>query len=180
MADGPSLPIALTFAGLAGETRPATEPGVLAPEVGVALRAFFDAHPAVAAAHFELALSEAGDDLEFAGGMLLDAAGSPLGAGRDGERAGAEFRRLLRHDPQLAALPIALTIAFGGIDQAFRIDREATGAAPATPAVRDPAAAARDDARAAARERAQLRTRDERYDQRDELPDRFDGIDEPA
>ncbi len=180
MADAPSPPISLTFAGLAGETRPPAEPTVLPTEAGAALRAFFDAHPAVAALRFELALSEAGDDLEFAGGLLLDAAGAPLRGGREAERAGAAFRRLLRTDPHLAQLPVALTVAMGGIDHAFEIARTATGAEPATPVAADPAEQARGEAREHARERARLRARDERFDQRDELRDEFDGVDPPG
>jgi hypothetical protein len=51
-----------------------------------------------------------------------------------------------------------------GIDHAFRITREATGAA-APPGASDDA-----DVRAARRERARLVARDARFDQRDTLP----------
>jgi hypothetical protein len=133
MADGPTLPVMLTFAGLAGETRTPAEPTVLAPEVGEALRRFFDAHPAVAAVRFELALDEAGEDIEYAAGTLHDAAGVALRDGREAQRAGAAFRQLLRQDAALAALPVALVVAMGGIEHTFVIHREATGAAPADP-----------------------------------------------
>ncbi len=161
----PQLPVALTFAGLAGEATAPTAPTALPREAGEVLRAFFEAHPAVAYVQFEIALTEDGDDLEFAGGTLHRDGGELLGGGREAERAAADFRRLLRTDPHLAALPVALTVAMEGIDHAFRIAREATGAA-APPGVSDDA-----DARAAQRERARLAARDARFDQRDALPD---------
>lgn len=174
--DGPQPPIALTFAGVAGEARPDTEPTVLPAAAGAALRAFFDAHPAVAALGFELALDEAGDALEYAGGTLHALGGAPLRPGRDAERAGAAFRRLLRAERTLAELPTRLAVALGGIDHAFRIAREATGAGPVEPVPGGDVAGDRagDRAgapRAAARERARLRAQDERWDQRDPLPD---------
>jgi hypothetical protein len=129
------------------------------------LRAFFEAHPAVAAVQFEIALTEDGEGLEFAAGTLHGDGGEPLRDGRDADRAAGDFRRLLRTDAHLAALPVALAVAMSGIDHAFRIAREATGAAP-------PQAASDDaDGREARRERARLAARDARFDQRDALPD---------
>ena len=166
MADGPSqLPVAITFAGLAGEPAPSPSPTAMATEAGEALRAFFEEHPIVEAVQFELALNEAGDDLEYAGGHLLDAAGAPLRDGREAGRAGEAFRKLLRTDPRLAGLPVALVIAMEGIDHTFRIARDATGAS------RPPGETADPDARAALRERRRLAERDARFDQRDPLPD---------
>jgi hypothetical protein len=161
----PHLPVALTFAGLAGEAPAPTAPTALPREAGEVLRAFFDAHPAVAAVQFEIALTEDGEDLEFAAGTLHADGGELLRGGREAERAAADFRRLLRTDAHLAALPVALVVAMAGVDHAFRIAREATGAAP-------PAGASDDaDVRAARRERARLAARDARFDQRDALPD---------
>jgi hypothetical protein len=166
----PHLPVALTFAGLAGEAPAPTAPTALPREAGEALRAFFEAHPAVAAVQFEIALTEDGEDLEFAAGTLHGDGGELLGGGRAAERAAADFRRLLRTDAHLAALPVALVVAMGGLDHAFRIAREATGAAPAPGAA--PGAPDDDaDVRAARRERARLAARDARFDQRDALPD---------
>lgn len=162
-----ALPVALTFAGLAGA--PATPAGttgappVMPAAAGEALRAFFDAHPAIAYLQFEIALNEEGDDLEFAHGTLHVDGGSPL-AGREAQRAGHALRRLLRHDPALAALPIALVVAMEGTEHTFRIAREATGAEPAAGQSADP------DERAIARERARLDER-ARWDQRDEIRD---------
>ena len=170
MADGPpDLPVALTFAGLAGEAEvaegmPARAPTVMARAAGEALRDFFEAHPAVELVQFEIALSEDGDDLEFAGGTLHAEGGAPLRDGREARRAGEAFRRLLRADPHLAALPVALVIATGGVEHTYRIARDATGARRPEG---EPAAAA---ARAGARERARLAERDARFDQRDDLP----------
>ena len=161
----PGLPVDLTFAGIAGEAATPAAPTVLAREAGEALRAFFEAHPAVAYVQFELALTEDGDDLEFAGGTLHRDGGELLRDGREAERAAGDFRRLLRTDPHLRALPVALAVAMEGIDHAFRITREATGAAT-PPGVSDDA-----DVRAAQRERARLAAHDARFDQRDALPD---------
>lgn len=167
VADGPSqLPVAITFAGLAGEPAPSPSPTAMPTAAGEALRAFFEAHPEVEAVQFELALNEAGDELEYAGGLLLDAGGAPLRTdGREARRAGEAFRKLLRTDPHLAALPVALVIAMEGIDHTFRIARDATGAS------RPPGEAADADARATTRERRRLAERDARFDQRDPLPD---------
>jgi hypothetical protein len=161
----PHLPVTLTFAGLAGEATAPTAPTALPREAGEVLRGFFEAHPAVAAVQFEIALTEDGDDLEFAAGTLRGDGGELLPGGREAERAAADFRRLLRTDAHLAALPVALVVAMAGIDHAFRITREATGAAP-PPGASDDA-----DVRAARRERARLVARDARFDQRDTLPD---------
>jgi len=169
MADGPpDLPVTLTFAGLAGEAdvdEAARPPTVMPRAAGEALRAFFEAHPAVEFVQFEIALSEAGDDLEFAGGTLHAAGGAPLREGREARRAGEAFRHLLRADPHLAALPVALVIGTGGVEHTYRIVRDATGA-------RRPEGESADaDERAAVRERARLKERDARYDQRDDIPD---------
>jgi hypothetical protein len=161
----PSAPVALSFAGLGGEAAAPTAPTALPREAGEVLRAFFEAHPAVAYLQFEIALTEDGDDLEFAGGTLHRDGGELLREGRDAERAAADFRRLLRADPHLAALPVALVVAIEGIDRAFRITREATGAA------QPPGASEDADVRAARRERGRLAERDARFDQRDVLPD---------
>ena len=158
----PDAPTELTFAGRAGVANDATGPAVLGPEVADVLCAFFTAHPLVDVVQFELALSEDGDDVEFAGGMLLGIDGTPLREGREAQRAGEAFRRLLR-DPHVAALPIHLAVAMEGIDHTFRIAREATGAPPAEGQRR-----AGED-RESARERARLEARDERWDQRDEV-----------
>ncbi|MDF1503658.1 hypothetical protein [Roseisolibacter sp. H3M3-2] len=163
----PQLPVALTFAGVAGAPASGGAPTVLPAELGETLRAFFDAHPTVAWVQFEIALSEDGESLEFAGGTLHRLGGQPLREGRDAERAAADFRRLLRADARLAELPVVLTVATGGIDHAFRIAREATGAAPGVPS----AGAPDEDERAMRRERARLAERDARYDQRDFIPD---------
>jgi len=163
VADGPSLPVSLTFAGLAGES--SSSPTVMPTAAGDALRAFFEAHPAVEVIQFEIALTENGDDLEFAGGTLHAAGGAPLRDGREAQRAGDALRRLLRTDPHLAALPVALVIAMGGTEHTFRIARDATGAR------RSPGEAADADARAAAHERARLDARAARYDQRDAIDD---------
>ena len=167
MSNGPSqLPVALTFAGLAGEPAPSPSPTAMPTEAGEALRAFFDEHAEVERVQFELALNEDGDELEFAGGVLLDAFGASIRTeGREGRRAGEAFRKLLRADPHVAALPIALVIAMEGIDHTFRIARDATGAR------RPPGDAADADARAAVGERRRLSERDARFDQRDPLPD---------
>jgi hypothetical protein len=163
--DGPPPgPVALTFAGLAGEAAAPRAPTALPREAGDALRAFFEAHPAVALVQFEIALSEDGEELEFAGGTLHDADGALLRDGREAARAAADLRRLLRADPHLASLPVALTVAMGGVEQTFRIERGATGAA------RAPGDAGDEDERAARRERARLAERDARFDQRDPLP----------
>ena len=169
MAEGsPSLPLALTFAGLAGEAdvdEAARAPTVLPRAAGEALRAFFEAHPAVEYVQFEIALSEAGDDLEFAGGTLHAEGGAPIREGREGRHAAEAFRRLLRTDPHLAALPVALVIATGGVEHTYRIARDATGA-------RRPEGQSDDaDQRAAVRERARLKQRDARFDQRDDVRD---------
>lgn len=171
---GPSLPVAVTFAGLGGEAEVPTAPTALPRAAGEVLRGFFEAHPAVAAVQFELALTEDGDDLEFAGGTLHDDGGALLRTGREAERAAAEFRRLLRTDPHLGALPVALVVAMEGVDHAFRITREATGAAAA------PGVSADADVRAAGRERERLAARDARFDQRDVLPDDEAGDAGPA
>ncbi|GLC26883.1 hypothetical protein [Roseisolibacter agri] len=165
MADAPSqLPVALTFAGLAGAGPEGSAPTVMPADAGETLRAFFEAHPTVEFAQFELALNEAGDDLEFAAGTLHGEDGAPLREGREAHRAGEAFRRLLRHDPHLAALPVRLVVAMEGIEHTFRIMRDATGAAR-------PAGQSTDaDARAAARERRRLEAHDARWDQRDVLP----------
>jgi len=164
VSDGPSLPVALTFAGLAGEPSPSLAPTAMATAAGEALRAFFDAHPAVAYVQFEIALDENGDDLEFAGGTLHREGGAPL-AGRDAERAGQVLRRLLRDDPALAALPVALVVAMNGTEHTFRITREATGAQPGEGQSSDA------DVRAAQRERARLDAHAAKWDQRDEIRD---------
>src|SRR5688500_17872415 len=127
MADAPShLPVVLTFAGLAGTPAAASGPTVLPTAAGDALRAFFEAHPAVEFVQFELALDESGEDIECAGGTLHAEGGAPLRDGREAGRAGDAFRRLLRTDPHLAALPIALVVAMEGIEHTFRIMRDAT------------------------------------------------------
>jgi len=164
MADAPGAPVVLAFAGLAGVPAAAAAPTTLSRETGDALRGFFDAHPTVAWLQFEIALNENGDDLEFAGGTLHGVDGRPLG-GRAGDRAGDALRRMLRTEPHLAALPVSLVIAMGGVEATFRVAREATGAGPATGEPADP------DARAAGRERERLRARDERFDQRDVIDD---------
>ena len=166
MADGPpGLPIALTFAGLAGEASTPTAPTVMPTDAGEALRDFFEAHPSVEFVQFEVALNEDGDDLEFAGGTLHGEDGAPLREGRDARRAAEAFRRLLRDDPHVAALPVALVIAMEGTEHTFRIARDATGA-------RRPEGQSADaDERAAARERRRLEAHDARYDQRDDLHD---------
>ena len=180
MADGPpDLPVTLTFAGLAGEAdvdpnanadadgepkAGAPAPTVMPRAAGEVLRDFFEAHPAVEFVQFQIALNEAGDDLEYAGGTLHAEGGAPLREGRDVRRAGEALRRLLRADPHLAALPVALVIATGGVEHTFRVMRDATGAARPAGEPSDP------DVRAAARERARLEARDARFDQRDELP----------
>lgn len=165
MADGPTQqPVALTFAGVAGEGSVGTAPTVMPADVAGALRPFFEAHPDVEFVQFEIALNEEGDDLEFAGGTLHAEGGAPLREGREAQRAGEAFRRLLRHDPHLAALPVRLVVAMEGIEHTFRIARDATGA-------RRPEGQSADaDVRAAARERARLEARDARWDQRDVLP----------
>jgi hypothetical protein len=169
MADGPGqLTVALTFAGIAGVAPTAAGPTVLPPDGAEALRAFFDAHPAVEFVQFEIALNEDGDDLEFAGGTLHGEGGEPLHASREAERAGERFRRLLRDDPHLAELPVRLVVAMEGTEHTFRITRDATGA-------ERPAGQSSDaDARAARRERARLEARDARFDQRDVLPEEYD------
>jgi hypothetical protein len=165
MAEGPGqLSVTLTFAGMGGEAPTAAGPTVLSADAGEALRAFFDAHPTVEFVRFEIALSEDGDDLEFAGGTLHDEGGEPLHAGREAQRAGEQFRRLLRDDPRLAGLPVRLVVAMEGIDHTFRITRDATGAERPTGQSSDA------DERAARRERARLEQRDARFDQRDVLP----------
>ena len=166
VADGPpERPVALTFAGLAGEAATPTSPTVLPRAAGEALRDFFEAHLAVEFVQFEIALSDAGDDLEFAGGTLHAEGGAPLREGRESRRAADAFRRLLRADPHLAALPVALVIATGGVEHTYRIARDATGA-------RRPEGQSADaDERAAARERTRLKERDARYDQRDDVRD---------
>jgi hypothetical protein len=165
MADVPSgAPVALTFAGIAGESPTPASPTAMPAAAGEALRAFFDAHPTVAFVQFEIALTEDGDDLEFAGGTLHGADGTPLRE-RDTQRAADALRRLLRADPHLAALPVALVVAMGGIEHTFRITRDATGASPLAGEPADP------DERAAARERARLRAHDDRWDQRDVVRD---------
>ena len=161
----PHLPVALTFAGLAGEAPAPTAPTTLPREAGEVLRTFFETHPAVAFVQFEIALTEDGEDLEFAAGTLHGDSGELLRGGREAERAAADFRRLLRTDAHLVGLPVALAVAMEGLDHAFRITREATGAAPPL-GVSDDA-----DVRAAQRERARLAARDARFDQRDTLPD---------
>ena len=164
MSDGPSLPVALTFAGLAGESATPTAPTAMPAAAGEALRAFFDAHPAVAYVQFEIALNENGDDLEFAGGTLHREGGAPI-TGRDADRAGEALRRLLRQDAALAALPVALVVAMNGIEHTFRITREATGAQPGEGQAADA------DGRAAQRERARLDAHAAKWDQRDEVRD---------
>jgi hypothetical protein len=166
MADGPpDLPVTLTFTGLAGEADVAPPPPTVMPRAaGEVLRDFFEAHPSVEFVQFQVALNEDGDDLEYAGGTLHAEGGALLRDGRDASRAGDALRRLLRTDPHLAALPVALVIATGGIEHTFRIMRDATGAARPAGEPSDP------DVRAAARERARLEARDARFDQRDELP----------
>ena len=155
-------PTELTFAGRGGVAADATGPAILNAGTGDVLCAFFTEHPLVDAVQFEIALTEDGNDLEFAGGMLLGIDGTPLRDGRDARRAGEAFRRLLR-DPHVAALPIHLAVAMEGIDHTFRIAREATGAPPGAGPRRD------GEDRETARERARLEARDERWDQRDEL-----------
>jgi hypothetical protein len=169
VADGPGqLSVSLTFAGLGVESAAAESPTVLPTAVGESLRPFFDANPAVEFVQFELALSEDGDDLVFAGGTLHGEGGEPLHVGREAERAGALFRRLLRDDPHLAELPVRLAVAMEGIDHTFRIAREATGAERAGGHSSDA------DDRAARRERARLERHDARHDQRDVLPEELD------
>lgn len=158
----PGAPTELAFAGRAGLAADATGPAILDAETGDVLCAFFTAHPHVDAVQFEIALTEDGDDLEFAGGMLLRVDGTPFSAGREAQRAGEAFRRLLR-DPHVAALPIHLAVAMEGIDHTFRITREATGAPPGEGPRRE------GEDRETSRERARLRARDERWDQRDEV-----------
>jgi hypothetical protein len=155
-------PTELTFAGRAGVADDATGPAILDAETADVLCAFFTAHPLVDVVQFELALTEDGDDLEFAGGLLLGVDGAPLVHGRDAQRAGEAFRRLLR-EPRIAALPIHLAVALEGIDHTFRIAREATGAPPGEGQRRE------GEDRETARERARLAARDERWDQRDEV-----------
>ena len=167
MTDDPSrLPVSVAFAGIAG-AGPAsrTSPPTLAAEIGEALRPFFDAHPSIAYVQFELALTEDGEDLEFAGGSFHEEDGTPVRDGREAHRAGEAFRRLTRADPHVREMPVALLLAMEGLEHTFRIAREATGAAPP---VGQPADV---DARAAARERARLEAQDARFDQRDELRD---------
>ena len=169
MADGPGqLGVSLTFVGLGGESTAAAGPTVLPAEAGAALRAFFDANPSVELVQFEIALSEDGDDLVLAGGTLHGEGGAPLHVGREAERAGEQFRRLLRDDPHLAELPVRLVVAMEGIDHTFRITRDATGAERAAGQSTDA------DERAARRERARLERHDARYDQRDVLPEELD------
>lgn len=163
----PDVPIALTFAGRAGVAVDATGPAILSAETGDVLCAFFTAHPQVDAVQFELALTEDGDDLEFAGGMLLSIDGSPFTAGRDAQRAGEAFRRLLR-DAHMAALPVHLAVAMEGLDHTFRITREATGAPAAEGVGRE------GEDRETTRERARLEARDDRWDQHDEVRGDYD------
>jgi sugar phosphate isomerase/epimerase len=165
-ADGPSqLPVVLAFAGLAGAGAVGSAPTVLPTEAGEALRAFFEAHPAVEFVQFELALDEAGEDLEFAAGTLHGADGAPLREDRETRRAAEAFRRLLRTDAALAALPVRLVVAMEGLEHTFRIPRDATGAA------RPAGESADADERAARRERARLEAQDARWDQRDLVRD---------
>ena len=158
----PDAPTELAFAGRGGVAVDATGPAILGAATGDVLCAFFTAHPQVDAVQFEIALAEDGDDLEFAGGMLLRIDGTPLTTGREAQRAGEAFRRLLR-DPHMATLPIHLAVAMEGIDHTFRITREATGAPPGEGPGRE------GEDRATSRERARLQARDERWDQRDEV-----------
>lgn len=155
-------PTELTFAGRAGVATDASGPAILDAETADVLCAFFTAHPHVDVVQFELGMSEDGDDLEFASGLLLRVDGTPLREGREAQRAGEAFRRLLR-DPHMAALPLHLAVAMEGIDHTFRIAREATGAPPAEGQRRV------GEDRESARERARLEARDERWDQRDEV-----------
>jgi hypothetical protein len=166
MADGPSQqPIALTFAGLAGAGALGAAPTVMPAEAGDALRPFFEAHPAVEFVQFEIALNEGGDDLEFAAGTLHGEDGAPLREDRETRRAAEAFRRLLRDDAALAALPVRLVVAMEGVEHTFRIMRDATGAA------RPAGQSADADERAARRERARLEAQDARWDQRDAIRD---------
>jgi hypothetical protein len=161
-ADGPSqLPVVLTFAGIAGAGAVGAGPTVMPAAAGEALRPFFEVHAAVEFVQFEIALNEGGDDLEFAAGTLHGEDGAPLREDRDTRRAAEAFRRLLRDDAELAALPVRLVVAMEGIEHTFRIMRDATGAA------RPAGQSADADARAAARERARLEAQDARWDQRD-------------
>src|SRR3954464_5410955 len=114
----PDAPIALTFVGRAGVAVDATGPAILSAQTGDVLCDFFTAHPQVDAVQFELALTEDGDDLEFAGGRLLRLDGTPFTQGRDAQRAGEAFRRLLR-DAHMAALPVHLAVAMEGLDHTF-------------------------------------------------------------
>jgi hypothetical protein len=170
MSDGPSqLPILLTFAGVDGREAPTpATPTTMPAEAGQALRAFFEAHPAVEFVQFEIALNENGDDLEFAGGTLHDEGGAPLRDGREARQAGEAFRKLLRGDEHLRALPVRLVVAHEGTEPTYRITRASTGA----PQPEGRSADA--DARASARERARLEAHDARFDQRDELRDEHD------
>lgn len=156
------VPTHLTFAGCADVPADATGPAILDAGTGDVLCAFFAAHPLVDVVQFELAMSDAGDDLEFAGGLLLRMDGAPLGNDRDARRAGEAFRQLLR-DPHVAALPLRLAVALEGIDHTFRIAREATGAPPGEGQVRE------GEDRETTRERARLAARDARWDQHDEV-----------
>jgi hypothetical protein len=160
MSDGPSqLPILLTFAGVDGREAPTpATPTTMPAEAGQALRAFFEAHPAVEFVQFEIALNENGDDLEFAGGTLHDEGGAPLRDGREARQA----------DEHLRALPVRLVVAHEGTEPTYRITRASTGA----PQPEGRSADA--DARASARERARLEAHDARFDQRDELRDEHD------
>ena len=171
MSDGPpQLPILLTFAGVDGREAPTpATPATMPAEAGEALRAFFEAHPAVEFVQFEIALNENGDDLEFAGGTLHDEGGAPLRDGREARQAGEALRKLLRGDPHLRELPVRLVVGHEGTEPTYRITRASTGA----PVPEGRSADA--DERAAARERARLEAHDARFDQRDELRDEFDG-----
>jgi hypothetical protein len=129
MADGQSQgTVELSFGSVADTERTPGAPTAMSIAAGDALRSFFDAHPDVSYVQFEIALNEAGDDLEFAAGTLHAERGAPLSDGREARRAGEAFRRLLRGDPDVAALPVALVIAMEGLEHTFRIRREATGA----------------------------------------------------
>ncbi|MGZ8456785.1 MAG: hypothetical protein ACXWZS_13905 [Gemmatirosa sp.] len=161
-AEGPSQQtVVLTFAGLAGAGPVGAAPTIMPTAAGEALRPFFEAHPAVEFVQFEIALNEGGDDLEFAAGTLHGEDGAPLREDRDTRRAAEAFRRLLRDDAELSALPVRLVVAMEGVEHSFRILRDATGAA------RPAGQSADADERAARRERARLEAQDARWDQRD-------------
>jgi hypothetical protein len=171
-------PVEITFAGLAGVPEPAPLPTAMPRAAGEALRVFFDAHPLVDHVRFEIALNEDGDDLEFSSGTLhaLDGRALQDDLGREVQRAGEAFRRLLRREPAVATLPVALVIATGSAEHVFVIRRASTEAGPAEalpPAAARGGAAgdAAHDARAADRERARLAALDARFDGRDVVPD---------